>query len=312
MLRPWEEYAQLEAAEYLLMAGVVLPATALFAFVDVIVEQRVPFRSESDGALLSRVLALCPFVDDPAAGIAKIREVLGKQALGGYRLRDLFAALGESRSDAAVELVYELAADEYAFRECEDEITWGLARLDTRRSRDILLGFVDPDITMALTGPVGREDLLVARLVDLAKRRPEVAARLRELCRRELPERKRHLLSKVLSRFGSREDVLANLALVNDDRPTQIPAGVWEQHHRVFVERRRDGEEPDVYTLHARASNELRARLLEMAHRDRKRRKSASKLLGQIEVWRLEYGRPTNEPRHPDLASGHPWPPREI
>ena len=33
-------------------------------------------------------------------------------------------------------------------------------------------------------------------------------------------------------------------------------------------------------------------------------------LLGQIEEWRLEHGRPTDEPRHPDLASGQPWPAR--
>ena len=106
--------------------------------------------------------------------------------------------------------------------------------------------------------------------------------------------------------------LVANLDLVDDTRSPQIPAGVWEQLQGVFVERLRDGEESDGYTPHARAANELRARLLGMAHRDRKRRKSALKLLGQIEVWRLEYGRPTDEPRHPDLASGHPWPPSEI
>ena len=31
-------------------------------------------------------------------------------------------------------------------------------------------------------------------------------------------------------------------------------------------------------------------------------------LLGHIEVWRLEYGRPTDEPRHPAIESGFPWP----
>lgn len=310
--RPWQEHAQLEAAERLLMAGVVLHRTAVFAFVDAIIERTAGWRSESDEALLCKALALCPFVDDPAAGIAKVREVLSKQRLGAYRLRDLLIALGESRSDTAVDLVYELAADEHAFRECEQEITEGLVLLDTQRSHEMLLGFVDPDVTKALTSPVGREDLLVARLVDLAKRRPEAKARLRELCGRDLPESKRHVLSKVLARLGSREDVFANLALVDDDRTVQVPAGVLEQLEGVFVERRRDREERGAYTLHARASNELRAGLLRMAHRDGKRRKSAWKLLGQIEVWRLEYGKPADEPRHPDLASGHLWPPSEI
>ena len=48
-----------------------------------------------------------------------------------------------------------------------------------------------------------------------------------------------------------------------------------------------------------------------MAIEDEKRRKSAFMLLGQIEEWRLEHGRPTGEPHHPDLSSGQSWPPKE-
>jgi hypothetical protein len=48
-----------------------------------------------------------------------------------------------------------------------------------------------------------------------------------------------------------------------------------------------------------------------MVTEDPERRMSAFKLLGQIEEWRLEQGRPTGEPRHPDFASRLPWPPAE-
>ncbi len=46
----------------------------------------------------------------------------------------------------------------------------------------------------------------------------------------------------------------------------------------------------------------------EMAHSDPVRKLSASTLLGQIEVWRLEYGRPLDEPRHPAIESDISWP----
>ena len=72
--------------------------------------------------------------------------------------------------------------------------------------------------------------------------------------------------------------------------------------------RRPDGHDSNVFTEHARASNELRVRLFGMVLQDPKRQKSAFMLLGQIEQWRLEHGRPTGEPRHPDLTSGQPWP----
>jgi len=100
--------------------------------------------------------------------------------------------------------------------------------------------------------------------------------------------------------------------LIDDARHSPVPQGLWDQLESAFVERQPYGQDSNVFTLHARASNELRVRLFRMAHDDSKRRKSAFKLLGQIEVWRLEYGRPNDEPRHPDFVSGQSWPPKEL
>ena len=308
----WDQYTCLDAAERLLMAGVVLPATTAFALVDSIVERTEKWMQDSDRYLLRRILALCPFVDDPAAGIAKMRDVLGKRQFRGYELRELVTALGESRSDAAVDLLYELASDAPTFEQCEDNFINAYAALDTPRARELLLGFVDPDIRgIALTRRPHREDLLVARLAELAQRRPEVAARLRELCERDLPELNRHVLSKVMGWLGTPEALAANLNLIDDAKPSPVPRGIWDQLETAFVERRPYGQSPNVFTQHARASNELRVRLFRMAIGDEKRRKSAFMLLGQIEEWRLEHGRPPGEPRHPDLASGQSWPPEE-
>jgi hypothetical protein len=183
----WDQYTRLEAAERLLMAGVVLPATTAFALVDSVLERTEKWMQESDRYVLRRVLALCPFVDDPKAGIAKMRDVLGKRRLWGYELRELITALGESRSDAAIDLLYELASVAQTFQQCEDNFINAFAALDTPRARELLLGFVDPDIRgIALTRPPRREDVLVTRLTELAQRSPEVTARLRVLCETRL------------------------------------------------------------------------------------------------------------------------------
>lgn len=307
----WDQYTCLDAAERLLMAGVVLPTTTAFALVDSVVERTEKWMQDSDRYLLRRILALCPFVDDPAAGIAKMRDVLGKLRLQGYELRELVTALGESRSDAAVDLLYELASDAPTFKQCEDNFINALAALDTLRARELLLGFVDPDIRgIALTRRPHREEVLVSQLAELAQRRPEVAARLRELCERNLPELNRHVLSEVMGWLGTTEALAANLNLIDDTKPSPVPRGIFEQLKTAFVERRPYGQSPNIFTQHAQASNELRVRLFRMANKDEKRRGAAFMLLGQIEEWRLEYGRPTGEPRHPDLVSGQPWPPK--
>lgn len=306
----WDQYILLDAAERLLMAGVVLPATIAFALVDTFLERTGKWMNDSDCHLLRRILALCPFVDDPAAGIAKMRDALGERRLRGYALHELVTALGESRSDAAIDPLYELASDAQTFEQCEENFINAFATLDTPRARELLLGFVDPIIRgIPLKRHIQREDVLVARIAVLAKRWPEAAERLQDLCERDLPEPSRHVLSKILDRLGTPEALTANLKLIDDARPWPVPQGIWDQLKSTFVERRPYGQDPNGFTQHARASNELRARLFEMANEDDKRRGAALKLLGQLEEWRLEYGRPTGEPRHPNLASGQSWPP---
>ena len=299
----WDHHDRLDAAERLTMAGVVLPAATAFALVDSILERT----EDRDRYLLRRGLALCPFVDDPAAGIAKMRDVLGTRRLRPHELREFVTALGESRSDAAVDLLCELASDAQTFEQCKGNLIGALATLDTPRTRELLLGSVDPGAQgIALTRRPHREDGLVVQLADLARRMPEAATRLRGLCEVDLPEPNRHVLSIVMGRLGTSEALAASLNLIDDAKASPIPQGIREELEGAFVERRPYGQ--FAFTQHARASNELRARLSRMAVEDPRRRESAFMLLGQIELWRLEHGRPTDEPRHPDFGSGRRWP----
>jgi hypothetical protein len=307
----YDEYARIDAAELLLTVGVALPTGLVFALLDDLLVRIQKWMQDSDKNLLKHILALCPFIDDPVAGIARMKEVLAKKRLYAYELREIVTALGESRCDAAVDLLTELAADVQTFEQCEDNFFNAFAALDTPRARELLLGFIDPDVKgISLPQRPHREDVLVARLTELAQRDPKVAARLRELCERDLPDLNRHILSRVMDWLGTPEALVASLNLLDDTRP-YIPQGVRDQLEAAFVERRPYGGNPNAFTEHARASNELRTRLFKMAVGDAKRRKSAFHLLGQIEEWRLDHGRPAGEPRHPDLQSGDPWPPNE-
>ena len=308
----WDEYTRLDAAERLLMAGVVIPAASAFALADSILERTENWTQDSDRYLLRRIVALCPLVDDPVAGIAKVRDMLGKQPLRGHELREVVTALGESRSDAAADLLQEFGSDEPMSEQLDADLVKAIATLDTPSTRDMLLGFVDPDIGgFALTRGFCREEGLIEALTELAQRRTEVVGKLRELCHLNLPERNRAVLSRVMASLGTPEAYAANLNLLNDTNPSPVPRGIWDQLETEFVERRPSAQNPNAFTLHGRTSNTLRAQLFRMALHDLKRRESAFKLLAAIEVWRLEHGRPAGEPLHPDLASRESWPPEE-
>ena len=305
----WDQYARLEAAERLLAAGAELPITVASVLVDSILQRTTTWMTTPDRDLLRRVLALCPFVDDPVAGIAPARDTVRDRDLRGYDLRDLVRALGESRSDAAYDLLYEFATDAQTFNLGEESLVSAFAALDTPPAHEMLLSFVDPDIQgIARLRRPESEDVLVERLAELAQSREGVATRLQRLCGRDLPEHSRHLLSRVLCRLRTPESLAANLSLLDDAKPSSVPSGIWEQLRSAFVELRPYAQSPNVFSQHARASNELRTRLFRIAVEDPKRRQAASRLLGVIEEWRLRHGRPFDEPRHPDIASGKSWP----
>src|SRR5207249_2401293 len=54
----WDQYIRLDAAERLLIAGVVLPATIACALVESILERTEKWMQDSDRYLLGRILAL--------------------------------------------------------------------------------------------------------------------------------------------------------------------------------------------------------------------------------------------------------------
>jgi len=254
-------------------------------------------------------LCLLPFVDDPAKGIDRMRQLISELRLYGHELREVVEALSHCRCDQALPFLVELGSDKQRAEQLGDAWIDAVAVVDSPESRDLLLSFVDPELPgLPSEVSLSRDDALVARLVELARRDRTVKQRLLQLCDSNLPPAKRSLLAQVVGQLGDVEAVSAGLNLIDDTVSTPVPYGILRQLEDAFVERRPHGESRGIYTLEPRSSNAIRARLFEMATKDRRRKKSALRLLGQKEEWRLEHGRPAGEPRHPAFDSGEPWP----
>ena len=306
-------WQQADALESMLLAGATLPAEPVLANLDTVLAQAQRNGPQDDERwLVSRFLRICPYVDNPARGIQKIRDVIALPWIRSYELREVATAVGHSRCDEAVDLLRDLASEPARAKELDDAWTNAVAALDTPAARNLLMSFVDPEIPgLPVAVTLNHQDVLAARIFNCAQRDPAVEARLRELCALALPPANRRLLAKVMSWFGTPEALVAALDLMDDGAQPRIEYDTWRQLETAFVERKPYGQSPNTFTLAARASNDIRARLFEMAISGDRRRKSAFSLLGQIEEWRLEYGRPIGEPRHPAFGSADPWPPAE-
>lgn len=310
----WDGWTRVEALEALLFSGARLAADAALSVLNPTIDRtRNRLWEQQAFSLLRRCLCLLSFLDPPSTGIARIKEVVVATPIPSYELREVVVALGHSRCNDAFGFLLGLAtASGNGFKVFTEEWIAALASLDTPESKRVFLSFVDPDIEH-----VGVEqyfehhdrERLASHLVDIAHVDSTVRDRLYLLCSRQLSPAMRLLLMDVIARLGTTDALLAGLHLIHDDTKPPIPYELVHGLERVFLEQRPYGETGNAYTLEPRSANEIRSRLFEMVLNDDSRRRSAWVLLGQIEWWRLEYGRPNSEPRHSAFDSGEPWPP---
>jgi hypothetical protein len=309
----WDEWTRAEALEALLFSGARLGAQESLKVLNPAIEYALSHSYEQQAAyLLQRCLCFLPFVDPPSTGIARIKEVIAATRVLDYELREVVTALGYSRSNVAFELLLELAtAGGNGFNAIAGEWIEALAALDTPESKRVLLSFVDPDIAQ-----LGVEqhfeshnrERLASHIVDIARAQSTVRERLYLLCNRELSQSTRLLLAEVITGLSTPDAAIAGLNLIHDDASPPIPFSLTPLHENAFFEHRPYGT-GGSYTRIPRSATEIRRRLFEMVLNDNTRRRSAWRFLGQIESWRLDYGRPNSEPRHPAFESGEPWPP---
>jgi hypothetical protein len=221
----------------------------------------------------------------------------------------LAPALGHCRCGDALPVLRELASSEMQFKSMEDSWINAVAALNSPEARQLLLSFVDPSISgLPFETKLEREDVITARLVELATHDEEIEGRLLALCSVELPPRKRALLARIVGAIADEEAILQALKLIHDAATPAIPYELYRSMESTFIEKRPYGNDSNAYTQASRSANRVRNQLFEMSRNDGRRKKSAAMLLRQIEVWRLEYGRPSDEPRSLEVEHESPWP----
>jgi hypothetical protein len=307
-------YTRVASLESLVVAGVRLKVEEMLNVIAPTIEElRNDVRNNNQSAgLLQRCLSLLAFVDPPADGIAKIREILSGIRFRPYDSISLVSALGASRCADAMDLLMELAGtDGSGVGTISEPWIKAVAQVGGQRSNQVLISFVDPDAAMFTKEflPDHRNGGLLARLLaERAEADGDFKAKLFSLADGDLPQVKRLLLAKAFAHFQKEADLVAGLSVLRDDG-SGVPYEILRSIEDRFLERRPYGAGGNSFTLAPRGSNAVRKRLFEMTQTDPVRKHSAFALLGQIEAWRLDHGRPTDEPRHPDVESNISWPP---
>jgi HEAT repeat protein len=306
-------WLRLVLLEALVFAGVLIQESRLTAILEpVLAEFRVHGIYNKTG-LLTRLLCLLPFVDEPNRGIVRVREILAEFRVSWYDNRDLLFALAQCADETGLELLRDIRdLNNGAFQHIAKDWLEALASCPLSGARKMLLGFVDSDPRAGeRTLPDYAVNALASHLVNLARADASIAQRVIARTTEPVSVQQRAILEKVLAWMGTPASLLAGLNLIDDASPQPVPYEIARTIEDVFLEKRPYGGSAQSYTLVPRAAGDLKARLFDMAKHDPRRTRSAHRLIAQIEEWRLEYGRPPSEPRHPAIDSGEMWPPIE-
>ena len=312
-------HQRIDALENLLFGGITLPTQSTLDLLNPIIDYVLS--QTQDSHLAIRGLCLLPFVDNPSVGVDRIRQVITDKSFPRYELRGVLPALACSRCPAALALLGDMVGildgPEYLISEWINAVS----RFGGPEAKQLLLSFLDPR-TGKIEGGMDfksyRGDLLARKIAELADSDKEIKGRIFGLCNVELPSEKRALLAKVIAEIGNEDAILAGLSILDDGitsnhtATSAVPFHLLKAIEALFVEHRPHKDGANTYSLVPRSSNSIRARLLEMTLIDDKRWRSAFGLLGQIEAWRLDYGKPETEPRHPAFDREVLWPPAEV
>lgn len=306
----FDAYARMNGIRALLLSGAELTHDCILTVLDPAIEHTLSqgLYNDQNLSLLMGCLELLPFSNDPARAIARIDEVMALFKYRPYQFRDLVTALSHTRSEAVVPFLTNLAHGEGGLQNMDDTWLEAMGRLDVPAARRVLLSFIDPDIPpvgVNITFDYRNTERFVAYVVKWARQDPVLKQRLIGFSETILTPMQRQVLPVIYSELGSDDAMLAGVDLLQGP---MSPYGIDGALETLFLERR-PYDSSGSFVFVPRNAERVRSKLFQMVLNDPSRRQAAYSILGQVEVWRIEHGRPNGEPRHPMIESGEPWPP---
>ena len=217
------------------------------------------------------------------------------------RFRRLLETLPYSPAASALATLERLAADNPAFLQ---EFEWmnALVKLDTEAAALMVL-----DRLCAGAIPIRDGFQLSGALTGWARKYSTVRAALIARYRTLLDGNIRRVLEMAMDDLTDEEVFMALFdAHVNSPHPID---GVASAIRNLAIGRRPSEEWTDAFEEFGLPLTGLRARLFGMLPANDARARLAKQCLIAIDDHRDDRGRVSNEPRHPDIATGRAWPP---
>lgn len=284
------------------MSGVVLPATMLAEAVQELLReaQTQSWRLDENRGEAMTWIELFAFSDQPLAVLASL-DLLPPDHVTPYRLRRLIGALGHSPHPDAFQALKALAERDSRLFEDDDWLD-SLFRLNAFDAARTLLDI----LCNGMSGHRHSMHLLSKRLLGVARThsafRTELIARYREGGACKTPD----ALEEALLNLEDPEAILAVLHGMSS-RGADFDSRLSAALRKLAIGETPSQCWPNAVALLGVPLATFRRQVFALMA-DEKLAALARRCLEEIDAFRDEYGRVNDEPRHPDITSGRPWP----
>lgn len=220
----------------------------------------------------------------------------------GYQLRDL-AWVAPFAGENAIALLDGLAKQSPELVEAHEWLT-AFQRIGTAEAADHLISVIaDAD-----RAPRMRREFFTAKnvLAELLRRHPSLIARLVKIAG-ERQGAARAMIAELIGEALDEDGIMAFLQIVMGRSDPLIP-GLVEAVRSLSLDKRPSELIHGGYEQEPANLAPLRKRLFEKIGENGNMSAAAALLLVTIDRQRDMSGQPPEEPRHPDLKSGKPWP----
>jgi hypothetical protein len=291
-------------ATTIVLAGEIIPASFLMTGVRELLEiaKTEAWRLADNRGELMGWIELFPFSDNPAAVIEAI-SLLPEYHQEPWQLRRLLESIPHAPASAALDLLERLAVWS---RPIMDLYEWlnALLKLRTEASSMVLLAHIGEG---HLNKTATNEFRTAEVLASLAQTYPAVRDDLLQRCRSMPPGAPKSLIERAVAELGTDEALIVLLETFAADgrRDNGLLANAIRK--LAIGQRPADGW-AGAYEEFSVPLTSFRKRLFAMISPGDARAPLAEYCLNEIEEHRNRLGRINNEPRHPDITSGRPWP----
>ena len=284
----------------LVLSGETVPFETVKAGIDDVFEDAKKHTSilSEGGWELKAWLKLLPFTDHPVH-LAETVRVFPERQREPHFLEEMIAACEAARSIEVEEALFKLAEGDAAFY---GNHTWRNAILrrgtesSARRYLDLIM-----DGKIEVRGHDSWH--LSQEIAGLMHAHAEVRANVYALLKDSMTPQA-GLLARAVAEGDDPEGLLL---LVELENKLKRPLISWRTIQGAVTEHVPSEHWKGAFDVLPVPATELRQKLLSMTT-DGGPNDAAARVLTQIDKVRDENGRPEGEPRHPDLASGKPWP----